>query len=69
MDGYQVAKQLRERPDFKDVLLCALTGYTPSEADRRRHQESGFNHYYVKPMSLQQLTELFDSVRSAPHTP
>ncbi|MHB1425260.1 MAG: response regulator [Gemmataceae bacterium] len=48
MDGYQVAKQLRERPEFKNVMLCALTGYTPSEADRLRHQESGFDHYFVK---------------------
>ena len=62
MDGYQVAKQLRERPDFKDVMLCALTGYTPSEADRLRHQESGFDHYFVKPVSLEKLTELFEKV-------
>src|SRR6185436_13424361 len=34
MDGYQVAKRLRQRPELKDVMLCALTGYTPSEADR-----------------------------------
>jgi len=27
MDGYQVAKHLREKPEFKDVMLCALTGY------------------------------------------
>src|SRR5579884_1991161 len=39
MDGYQVAKRLREGPDFKDVLICALTGYTPSESDRQRHQD------------------------------
>ena len=29
MDGYQVAQHLREKPDFKNVVLCALTGYTP----------------------------------------
>ena len=69
MDGYEVAKRLRDRPEFTGVMLCALTGYTPSEADRRRHQESGFDHYYVKPVSLEKLTELFDSVRSAPGTP
>jgi PAS domain S-box-containing protein len=63
MDGYQVAKHLREMPDFKDVMICALTGYTPSEADRLRHQESGFDHYFVKPVSLEKLTELFKTVR------
>ena len=62
MDGYQVAQRLRERPDFKDVMLCALTGYTPSEADRQRQQVTGFDHYYVKPVSLEKLTELFEKV-------
>ena len=39
MDGYHVAKRLRERPEFKDVVMCALTGFTPSEADRQRQQD------------------------------
>ena len=39
-----------------------LFGYTPSEADRLRHQESGFDHYFVKPVSLEKLTELFEKV-------
>ena len=59
MDGYQVAKHLREKPEFKDVMLCALTGFTPSEADRHRQQETGFNHYYVKPLDMAKLLELF----------
>ncbi len=41
MDGYEVAQHLRARPDFKDVMLCALTGFTPSEADRQRHSGIG----------------------------
>jgi len=63
MDGYQVAKRLRARPDFKDVILCALTGYTPSEADRQRQQETGFNHYYVKPVDLATLVEMFKGIQ------
>ena len=62
MDGYQVAKHLRERPDFKGVVLCALTGYTPNEADRHRQQETGFDQYYVKPVELTKLLELFKTV-------
>ena len=62
MDGYQVAKRLRENPEFKDTVLCAVTGYTPSEADRQRHQESGFDHYFVKPVSVEKLIELFKTV-------
>jgi CheY-like chemotaxis protein len=63
MDGYQVARHLREMPNFQDVMLCALTGYTPSEADRQRQQETGFDHYYVKPVRLEQLLELFKTVQ------
>jgi two-component system CheB/CheR fusion protein len=62
MDGYEVAKRLRERPEFKDVMMCALTGYTPSEADRHRQKETGFDHYYVKPVDLKMLLELFEKV-------
>jgi CheY-like chemotaxis protein/nitrogen-specific signal transduction histidine kinase len=62
MDGYQVAKLLRERPEFEKVTMCALTGYTPSEADRQRQQETGFDHYYVKPVDLSHLLELFKTI-------
>ena len=65
MDGYQVAKRLRERPEFKDVVMCALTGYSPSEADRQRQQGTGFTHYYVKPVDPTVLLEMFKMVR--PH--
>ena len=64
MDGYEVARRLREDPEFKDVILCALTGYTPSDADRQRQQETGFDHYYVKPLDLTKLLAMFKSVGS-----
>jgi PAS domain S-box-containing protein len=65
IDGYQVAKRLRERSDFKHVTMCALTGYTPSEADHQRQQETGFDHYFVKPVDLADLLELFAKVAPA----
>jgi two-component system CheB/CheR fusion protein len=64
IDGYQVAKELREMPECKGTMLCALTGFTPSEADRRRQQETGFDHYFIKPVALTKLLELFDKVGS-----
>jgi len=65
LDGYVVARRLRERPEFKGVMICALTGYTPSEADHRRQQETGFDHYYVKPLDLAKLLELLKTVELA----
>jgi DNA-binding response OmpR family regulator len=53
---------LREKPEFQDVILCAVTGYTPSEADRHRQQETGFDHYFVKPVDLAKLLDLFKTV-------
>jgi PAS domain S-box-containing protein len=61
MDGYQVAQCLRKKSDFKNVLLCALTGYTPSEADRDLPQQAGFDHHFVKPVDLKKLRELLDA--------
>jgi CheY-like chemotaxis protein len=62
MDGYQVAKALRAKPEFKTVMICAITGYTPSDADRERQQQTGFDHHLVKPVSLQTLLDLFKTV-------
>ena len=62
MDGYQVARRLREKPEFKTVTLCALTGFTPSEADHQRQEQTGFDHYYVKPVSVETLLDLFKTV-------
>jgi PAS domain S-box-containing protein len=58
IDGYQVAERLREKPEFKDVLLCALTGWTPSDADCGRPQQAGFDHHFVKPLDLKKLLAL-----------
>jgi CheY-like chemotaxis protein len=63
MDGYQVAQRLREKPEFKTVMVCALTGYTPSDADPQRQQQTGFDHYFVKPVSLETLLDLFKTVK------
>jgi PAS domain S-box-containing protein len=64
IDGYEVAQRLRERTELKNSVICALTGFTPSEADRQRQQETGFDHYYVKPVDLQTLLKLFKTVEA-----
>ena len=61
MDGYQVARHLRERPEFKDVTMCALTGYTPSEG--RPPASAGIG---VRPL-LRQAGEPGDAARTVPN--
>ena len=59
--GFEPVKSSRPS-SLRNVTICALTGYTPSEADRQRQQETGFDHYYVKPVDLAKLLELFKMV-------
>jgi PAS domain S-box-containing protein len=66
MDGYQVAERLRAKPEFKDVLLCALTGFTPSDADRDRPQKAGFDRHFVKPIDMKKLNELLEAAAPSP---
>ncbi|OGA72373.1 MAG: hypothetical protein A3G81_24585 [Betaproteobacteria bacterium RIFCSPLOWO2_12_FULL_65_14] len=48
MNGYEVARRLRQQGAQPPALLIALTGYGQKE-DRVRSQEAGFHHHFVKP--------------------
>jgi signal transduction histidine kinase len=54
LDGYAVARQLRERGDTNHVLLIALTGYGQKE-DRQRAADSGFDYHFVKPADPREI--------------
>ena len=62
MDGYEVARQLRANPELTGMTMCALTGYTPSESDRTRPQQAGFDHHFVKPVGVPVLLALLKSL-------
>ena len=57
MDGYEVARRLREPTGPDRPLLVALTGYGQEE-DRRRSREAGFDHHLVKPVDPHALKDL-----------
>jgi CheY-like chemotaxis protein len=57
MSGWDVARQLRRNPHTRGAMLIALTGYGTPE-DRRRSQESGFDHHLVKPADAGELRRL-----------
>jgi two-component system, chemotaxis family, CheB/CheR fusion protein len=60
LDGYEVARQLRQNHRLEKALLVALTGYGQEE-DRRLAREAGFDHHLTKPVDpavLYQLLEL-----------
>jgi CheY-like chemotaxis protein len=57
MDGYEVARRSRARPEYSDVLLIALTGWG-QEHDQRRALTAGFDHHVLKPPDIDKLRRL-----------
>jgi PAS domain S-box-containing protein len=57
MDGYEVARHLRQHPQTKEVWVIALTGYG-QDSDRQRTQETGFDYHLVKPVDPRKLRDL-----------
>ena len=57
MNGYEVARHLRQQPETKDVRLIAMTGYG-QDSDRQRSEEAGCEHHLVKPVDPQKLQDL-----------
>ncbi|MGZ8217151.1 response regulator [Methylomagnum sp.] len=61
MDGYEVARRMRELPGLRDVLMIAITGYG-REDDRARSKEAGFDHHLVKPVDPETLGRLLNGL-------
>ena len=65
MDGWEVARRLREQPDTAGMLLIAITGYSTDE-DRRHSREAGMNHHLAKPADFDQIEGLLETVAGRP---
>jgi CheY-like chemotaxis protein len=63
LNGYEVARAIRERPWSKDVVMIALTGWG-QDADRQRSSAAGFDGHLVKPVELATLKNLLAVVYS-----
>jgi CheY-like chemotaxis protein len=57
MDGYQVARALRQLPGGEQLLLIALTGYGTLE-DKERAREAGYDAHLTKPADIDELQRL-----------
>jgi len=60
MDGYQLARRLRQLPELRATRLFAVTGYGQL-ADRVRSAQAGFDRHLVKPVDLEELRRLIDA--------
>jgi signal transduction histidine kinase/response regulator RpfG family c-di-GMP phosphodiesterase len=54
MDGYELARRLRQLPQTREALFIALTGYGRKE-DRTQAAAAGFQHHFIKPVDLRAL--------------
>ncbi len=62
--GYEVARHARQRAGKQAIIIC-VSGYGQEE-DRRRSREAGCDHHLLKPVDLDGLHGLLDSI---PRTP
>ena len=57
MDGYEVARRLRQTPQTAGALLIALTGYG-QQGDRQRGKDAGFDGHMLKPVDPHALAKM-----------
>jgi signal transduction histidine kinase/ActR/RegA family two-component response regulator len=65
MDGFEVARRIRQQADYRHVTLIALTGWGQKE-DIRRTREAGFEHHLIKPADVSTLQELLLALEDTP---
>jgi CheY-like chemotaxis protein len=56
MNGYELARRLREHPEVSAIRLVALTGYGQAE-DKEHAHAAGFDDHLVKPADLRALQQ------------
>jgi CheY-like chemotaxis protein len=68
MDGYQVARRLREEVGLRHALLVSVSGYADPK-DRQQSHLAGCDHHLIKPVEPESLRLLLASwaARHQPH--
>lgn len=59
MDGYALARHLRQIPSLHTLRLVALTGYGQA-SDRQKSTEAGFDAHLVKPLHFPDLEAIIE---------
>jgi PAS domain S-box-containing protein len=57
LNGYEVAKKIREAAPTSPIMLIAVTGWG-QHSDKARARASGFDHHFTKPVEPERLMEL-----------
>jgi signal transduction histidine kinase/ActR/RegA family two-component response regulator len=67
-DGYAVARTLVSAPELSQTLLVALTGYASTD-DREKAKAAGFHFHLAKPLRVDRLPAIIESMRAETGTP
>jgi two-component system cell cycle response regulator DivK len=62
MDGTEVAKIIKTKPDYKDVPVLALTAYA-MKGDKEKLLGKGFNDYIPKPIDVSKFMKILNKYR------
>jgi signal transduction histidine kinase/CheY-like chemotaxis protein len=65
LDGYEVARAVREHAGTAGARLIAVSGFGQEE-DRRRSQEAGFERHLTKPINYEELEQLLAESAAGP---
>jgi CheY-like chemotaxis protein len=63
LDGYALAKALRDDPATSSALLVALTGWG-QEKDREQTKAAGFDLHFVKPVDPATVAQVVETLRA-----
>jgi CheY-like chemotaxis protein len=61
MNGYQLAREMRQMPGYETVPMVAVTGYSMFD-DKERSTNAGFNAHMTKPIDPRALLDLIEQL-------
>ncbi len=61
MDGYALARKLRQRKELARAQLVAVSGYA-QPSDRERSRDAGIHHHLAKPVDPRMLLAFIDEL-------
>ncbi|QDT35747.1 ATP-binding response regulator [Stratiformator vulcanicus] len=65
MDGYEVARRMRQLPEGRQLKIIAVTGWG-GEEDRRRSAEAGFDEHFAKPVDPAMIAAFLSDREAVP---
>jgi CheY-like chemotaxis protein len=57
MDGYELARRIRQMNAHEGVVITALTGWGQQDA-REKSRAAGFDHHLVKPVDIADIESI-----------